>query len=86
MKAVTIFACCLLLGSMGTALAARSAYDAGHRRAIRHGYTEQQAACFGELFSRNAALNQFGHYAVLGRKGRRSPFIAEAWSQCHVFL
>ena len=73
------------LGCAATPAAAKSAWQAGHRRAAKLGYSEAQAACFADVFERYASLNPRGNYVVQARRSRRSPFAAEVWNNCRVY-
>ena len=84
----SVFAAIMALALVApvAAVAGRSSYDTGYRRAMRHGFSGSQAACYGSLYSQHASLNSHGHFALPGGKGRRSPFRALAWQNCGISL
>jgi len=77
-----VFAGLILGGSVAEA-AVGSAERAGYRSAIRRGYSEAQARCFGGVFATYASLNRYGRWTAGGRK-RSDIYRHEAWSRCGV--
>lgn len=76
---------CGLAAAASPVQAARSAWEAGNRRAHKLGYGEAQSACFADVFSRYAHIGPKGGFTLAGGRSRRGPMGAELWNNCRVY-